>query len=75
MEYQGSSSAFWATGKIEDYLKYSEERKRQACEKFISAIEGEKANDRNSNSNRDGNILHGYKWIWQKTGIVNKGIW
>ena len=52
MEYQGSSSAFWATGKIEDYLKYSEERKRQACEK---------ANDRNSNSNWDGNILHGYK--------------
>ena len=47
--------------KIEDYLKYSEERKRQACEKFISAIEGEKANDRNSNSNWDGNILHGYK--------------
>ena len=61
MEYQGSSSAFWATGKIEYYLKYYEERKRQACEKFISAIEGEKANDRNSNSNRDGNILHGYK--------------
>ena len=61
MEYQGSSSAFWATGKIEDYLKYSEERKRQACEKFISEIEGEKANDRNSNSNWDGNILHGYK--------------
>ena len=55
MEYQGSSSAFWATGKIE------EERKRQACEKFISAIEGEKANDRNSNSNWNGNILHGYK--------------
>ena len=55
MEYQGSSSAFWATGKIEDYLKYSEERKRQACEKFISAIEGEKANDRNSNSNWNGN--------------------
>lgn len=47
--------------RLEDYLKYSEERKRQACEKFISAIEGEKANDRNSNSNWDGNILHGYK--------------
>ncbi len=61
MEHRDNSSAFWATGKIEDYLKYSEERKKQACEKFISAIEGERANDRDSYSCGDSNILDDYK--------------
>ena len=45
---------------FKDYLKYLEERKDRLMEIYF-AIEGEKANDRNSNSNWDGNILHGYK--------------
>lgn len=61
MKNEKKSGTFWSTGKVEDYLIYSEERKRQACEKFISAIEGERTNDRNSNSDRYGNIFNGYK--------------
>lgn len=40
---------FETTGKIEDYLKYAKEKKvDQACERFVSVLEGKDDNGRNN---------------------------
>lgn len=59
MEYW---KVFESTGKVEDYLKYADEKRvRDACEKFISAIEREGKDGRNNNSGGNGNFLNGDK--------------
>lgn len=62
MDNLNSWKIFESTGKVEDYLKYADERKlNEARENFISAIEGDRTNGRNNHSNGDGNFLDGYK--------------
>ena len=64
MDNLNSWKVFESTGKVEDYLKYADEKRlNEARESFISAIngtEGEK-NGRNNNDNRNGNFFNGYK--------------
>ena len=64
MDNLSSWKVFEATGKVEDYLKYADERRmNEARENFISAInntEG-KEDGRDSYGSGDGNIFHGYK--------------
>lgn len=53
---------FESTGKVEDYLKYADERRlKNAYESFVSAIEGERTNGRDEHSSGDGNFFDGYK--------------
>jgi hypothetical protein len=53
---------FESTGKVEDYLKYADERRlNDARENFISAVEGESINGRDNHSSGNGNFLNGYK--------------
>lgn len=64
MNNLNSWKVFESTGKVEDYLRYADERRiNEARESFISAInstEGEK-DDRNSYGNGNGNFFDGYK--------------
>ncbi len=53
---------FETTGKVEDYLNYTKERRlHDAREKFLSVIEGEEADGRDNHSSGNGNFLDGYK--------------
>lgn len=62
MDNLSSWKIFESTGKVEDYLKYADERRlNEAREHFISAIEGEKKNGRQDYGNGDGDFLNGYK--------------
>ena len=62
MDNLGSWKVFESTGKVEDYLKYADERRlKEARESFISAIKGEETNGRDNHSSGDGNFLDGYK--------------
>ncbi|MFQ9514761.1 MAG: hypothetical protein ACLRZ9_02930 [Eubacterium sp.] len=62
MDNLESWKIFESTGKIEDYLKYADERRlKDARESFISAVEGEKTNGRDNYSSGNGNFLNGYK--------------
>lgn len=62
MDNLNSWKIFESTGKVEDYLKYADERRlNKARESFISAIEGDKTNGRSNHGNGDGNFLDGYK--------------
>lgn len=55
-------SLFENTGKVEDYLKYADEqRKKDARENFISAVEGTKTNGRDNYSSGNGNFFDGYR--------------
>lgn len=64
MDNLNSWKVFEATGKIEDYLKYADERRiNKARESFIARIkdtEG-KEDGRNSNGAGDDNIFDGYR--------------
>ncbi len=62
MDNLESWKIFESTGKVEDYLKYADERRlKQACESFISAIEGEKTNGRENYGSGNGDFFDGYK--------------
>ncbi|MBR1740810.1 MAG: hypothetical protein IJ733_02870 [Lachnospiraceae bacterium] len=53
---------FETTGKVEDYLRYADEKRiNNACESFISAIESEGTDGRDNHGGRNGNFLDGYK--------------
>ena len=57
-----SWKAFESTGKVEDYLKYAEERKvKDACKNFISAVEGESTNGRDDYGSGNSDFFDGYK--------------
>lgn len=62
MDNLNSWKIFESTGKVEDYLKYADERRlKDARESFISAVEGESTNGRDNHSGGNGNFLDGYK--------------
>lgn len=62
MDNLNSWKVFESTGKVEDYLKYADERRlKDARESFISAIESERTNGRDNHSGGNGNFLDGYK--------------
>lgn len=62
MDNLESWKVFESTGKVEDYLKYAEERRlNQARESFLSAIEGEQTNGRDNYGNGNGNFFNGYQ--------------
>ena len=62
MEDLSNWKIFESTGKVEDYLKYADERRlKNAYESFVSAIEGEGTNGRDNHSSGDGTFLNGYK--------------
>lgn len=62
MEHWESWKIFESTGKVEDYLKYAEEKRlKNACESFISAVEGEETNGRNNHGGGNCDFLDGYK--------------
>lgn len=62
MDNLKSWETFQSTGKVEDYLKYADEKRlRDACERFISALDSEGTDGRNNHSGGDGYILNGYK--------------
>lgn len=62
MDNLGSWKVFETTGKVEDYLKYADEKRvREARESFLSAVEGDKTNGRDKHSNGNGNFLDAYK--------------
>lgn len=62
MDNLDSWKIFESTGKVEDYLKYADERRvKEACESFLSVIEGERTNGRDNHSSGNGNFLDGYK--------------
>lgn len=64
MDNLSSWKVFEATGKVEDYLKYADERRvNEARENFISAIniaEGKK-DGRNGYGSGNSNIFNAYK--------------
>lgn len=62
MDNLESWKIFESTGKVEDYLKYADERRlNDARESFISAIEGGRTNGRDNHSSGNGNFFDGYK--------------
>lgn len=62
MDNLESWKIFETTGKVEDYLKYAEERRlKNARESFISAIEGERADGGNNYGSGNGNFRDAYK--------------
>lgn len=62
MDNLESWKVFESTGKVEDYLKYAEERRlNQARESFLSVIEGEQTNGRDNYGNGNGNFFNGYQ--------------
>lgn len=61
MDNLDSWRVFETTGKVEDYLKYAQEKKvNEARENFISKIEGDK-NGRDDYSSGNGNFRDTYK--------------
>ncbi len=53
---------FESTGKIEDYLKYVDERKlKEARERFVSSVESDTKNGRANNGNGNGDFINAYK--------------
>ena len=61
MDNLGSWRVFETTGKVEDYLKYAQEKKvNEARENFISKIEGDR-DCRDDDSSRNGNFRDTYK--------------
>ena len=61
MDTVGSWRVFETTGKVEDYLKYAQEKKvNEARENFISKIEGDR-DGRDDDSSRNGNFRDTYK--------------
>ena len=61
MDNLDSWRVFESTGKVEDYLKYAQEKKvNEARENFISKIEGDN-NGRDDYSGGNGNFRDTYK--------------
>lgn len=61
MDNLGSWRVFETTGKVEDYLKYAQEKKvNEARENFISKIEGDR-NGRDNDGSGNGNFRDTYK--------------
>ncbi len=62
MDNLESWKVFESTGKVEDYLKYADERRLQkARENFLSVIEGGQTDDRKNYSGGNGNFRDAYK--------------
>lgn len=62
MDNLGSWKIFETTGRVEDYLKYADERRlKDARESFLSAVEGERANGRDNYGSGNGNFRNAYK--------------
>ncbi len=61
MDNLDSWRVFETTGKVEDYLKYAQEKKvNEARENFISKIEGDR-NGRDNDGSGNGNFRDTYK--------------
>jgi hypothetical protein len=61
MDNLDSWRVFETTGKVEDYLKYAQQKRvNQAREKFISQVEGQK-NGRDDYGSGNGNFSDTYK--------------
>lgn len=55
---------FEETGRIQDYLKFTNERRvNEAMENFISKVEGEKRDGRKGNSNGNSHFINEHKGI------------
>ena len=64
MDNLESWKVFESTGKVQDYLKFTNQRRiNEARESFVSNVEGVNLNGRKSNSDRNGHFINEYKGI------------
>lgn len=62
MDNSESWKIFESTGRVEDYLRYADERRvKDACERFISQIEGGSTDGRDNHGSGNGNFFNAYK--------------
>lgn len=64
MDNFDSWKVFESTGKVQDYLKFTNQRRvNEARESFISKVEGEDSNVRKNSSDGNGHFIDEYKGI------------